>query len=233
LISHDEIYGDPAGPKLWEQVDDVIFRTYKRSDGKEHKLSAVGIDSGGHFTSEVYAFCRERMKRNVFALKGQSQRNKPAIGKPSKVDINYRGQVLKNSAEVFPVGVDTIKSTLFGRLKHNEEGAGYIHFHAEASEEYFKQLTSERQVVRYVKGFAVREWKKKAGDRNEALDCFVYSYAALNFLYLRYNRHTIFKQFKKAAIKVEPKTERKVESEYQPLRRRGARRPQQSFVTSW
>ncbi|AFX83898.1 hypothetical protein MedDCM-OCT-S15-C5-cds1, partial [uncultured Mediterranean phage MEDS5 group] len=74
---------------------------------------------------------------------------------------------------------------------------------------------------------------KKAGDRNEALDCFVYSYAALNFLYLRYNRHTIFEQFKKAAIKVEPKTERKVESEYQPLRRRGARRPQQSFVTSW
>jgi len=211
----------------------VIFRTYTRTTGEEVKLAAIGIDSGGHFTSEVYAFCRQRMKRNVFALKGQSQRNKPPIGKPSKVDINYRGQVLKNSAEVFPVGVDTIKSTLFGRLKHNEVGPGYIHFHAEASAEYFKQLTSERQVVRYVKGFAVREWKKKAGDRNEALDCFVYSYAALNFLYLRYNRHTIFEQFKKAVVKDEPSPQKEIESEYQPLKRRRMRRPQQSFVTSW
>ena len=233
LISHDEIYGDPAANKLWDQVDDVIFRTYRRTNGGEAKLAAVGIDSGGHFTSEVYAFCRQRMKRNVFALKGQSQRNKPPIAKPSKVDINYKGQVLKNSAEVFPVGTDTIKSTLFGRLKHNEVGPGYIHFHAEASVEYYKQLTSERQVVRYVKGFAVREWKKKASDRNEALDCFVYSYAALNFLYLRYNRRTIFEQFKKAAVKDEPQPKKEIESEYQPTKRRRIRRPQQSFVTSW
>jgi phage terminase large subunit GpA-like protein len=233
LISHDEIYGDPANKKLWDQVDDVIFRAYKRTDGSEVKLAAVGIDSGGHFTSEVYAFCRERMKRNVFALKGQSQRNKPPIAKPSKVDINYKGQVLKNSAEVFPVGTDTIKSTLFGRLKHNEVGPGYIHFHAEATVEYYKQLTSERQVVRYVKGFAVREWKKKPSDRNEALDCFVYSYAALNFLYMRYNRRTIFEQFKKATVKDEPAPKKEIESDYQPNRRRRMRRPQQSFVTSW
>jgi len=169
-------------------------------------------------------------------LKGQSQRNKPPIGKPSKVDINYRGQVLKNSAQVFPVGVDTIKTTLFGRLKHNEEGPGYIHFHAEAGPEYFKQLTSERQVVRYIKGFAVREWKKKAGDRNEALDCLVYSYAALNFLYMRFNRHTIFEQFNKSKNtneKVERTAQKPVESEHQPLRRRRMPRPQQSFVTNW
>jgi phage terminase large subunit GpA-like protein len=233
LISHDEIYGDPANKKLWDQVDDVIYRTYRRSDGSEVKLAAVGIDSGGHFTSEVYAFCRERMKRNVFALKGQSQRNKPPIAKPSKVDINYKGQVLKNSAEVFPVGTDTIKSTLFGRLKHNEVGPGYIHFHAEATLEYYKQLTSERQVVRYVKGFAIREWKKKPSDRNEALDCFVYSYAALNFLYMRYNRRTIFEQFRKATVKDEPAPQKEIESDNKLNRRRRLRRPPQSFVTSW
>jgi len=236
LISHAEIYGDPANTKLWDQVDDVCTRTYPTANGKQMKVSAVGVDSGGHYTSEVYAYCRQRQRLNVFALKGQSQRNKPAIGKPSKVDINYKGQVLKNSAQVFPVGVDTIKSTLFGRLKHNEEGPGYIHFHAEAGAEYFKQLTSERQVVRYVKGFAVREWKKKAGDRNEALDCFVYSYAALNFLYMRFNRHTIFEQFKKNIDndnKVERKPTEPLESERQPLRNRRRLRPQQSFVTNW
>lgn len=234
LMWHGEIYGDPAGKKLWEQVDDVVFRTYKRASGDAVKVSAIGVDSGGHFTSEVYTYARERRNRGVFALKGQSQRNKPPISKSSKVDINYKGQVLKNSAEVFPVGVDTIKSTLFGRLKHNEVGAGYIHFHNEAGQEYFKQLTSERQVVRYVKGFAVREWKKKAGDRNEALDCFVYSYAALNYLYMRFNRNTIFEQFKKAKIKEDsPVTQKPVESEHNPLRRRRSVRRSQFSVTSW
>jgi phage terminase large subunit GpA-like protein len=234
LMWHGEIYGDPAGKKLWEQVDDVVFRTYKRANGDAVKVSAIGVDSGGHFTSEVYTYARERRNRGVFALKGQSQRNKPPISKSSKVDINYKGQVLKNSAEVFPVGVDTIKSTLFGRLKHNEVGAGYIHFHNEAGQEYFKQLTSERQVVRYVKGFAVREWKKKAGDRNEALDCFVYSYAALNYLYMRFNRNTIFEQFKKAKAKEDsPATQKPVESEHNPLRRRRSVRRSQFSVTSW
>ena len=234
LMWHGEIYGDPAGKKLWLQVDDIINRTYPRADGESVKVSAVGIDSGGHFTSEVYAYCRERRKKGVFALKGQSQRNKPPIGKPSKVDINYKGQVLKNSAELFPVGVDTIKSTLFGRLKHNETGPGYIHFHNEAGQEYFKQLTAERQVVRYVKGFAIREWKKKPGDRNEALDVLVYAYAALNFLYMRYNRNTIFEQFSKVAVKDDvPKEEKSVESEHISLRRRRVMRRPQSFVTNW
>ena len=234
LLDHFEVYGDPAGTRLWDQVDDAIFRTFTKADGTECKVNAIGIDSGGHFTSEVYAYCRQRANRGVFALKGQSQRNKPAIGKPSKVDINYRGQVLKNSAQVFPVGVDTIKSTLYGRLKNNEEGPGYIHFHAQATEEYFKQITSERQVVRYVKGFAVREWKKKSSDRNEALDCLVYSYAALNYLYMRFNRATIFEQFSKARVlKDEQKEEKKVESPYRPSQRRLMNRPSSSFVTSW
>ncbi len=239
LISHTEIYGDPAGMKLWSQVDDVLLRDYPHEGGGVIRPVAIGVDSGGHYTSEVYTYARQRQRNGVFALKGQSIRNKPPIGKPSKVDINYKGQVLKNSAEVFPVGSDTIKSTIFGRLKHNEPGPGYIHFHAEAGHEYFKQLTSERQVVRYVKGFAIREWKKKASDRNEALDCFVYSYSALHYLYMRYNRNTIFQQFERKIGKVVEKgdkdeltSNKPIESAYKPPQRR-MQRPNSSFVTSW
>ena len=236
LISHGEVYGDPAGSKLWEQIDDLVLRDYPVEGGGTTRISAIGIDSGGHYTSEVYTYARSRRTDGVFALKGQSVRNKPPIGKPSKVDISYKGKVLKNSAEVFPVGTDTIKATLFGRLKHNEPGPGYIHFHAEAGHEYFKQLTAERQVVRYVKGFAIREWKKKAGDRNEALDCFVYSFAALNFLYMRYNRATIFEQFSRKLGSVPVKAQKTepapIESVYRPQRQRKVR-PSSSFVTNW
>jgi phage terminase large subunit GpA-like protein len=232
LISHCEVYGDPAGQKLWDQIDDIVLRDYPHASGSRIKVSAIGVDSGGHYTSEVYAYARSRKGRGVFALKGSSISNKPPISKPSKVDINYKGQILKNSAEVFPCGTDTIKSTLFGRMKHNEVGAGFIHFHAEAGQEYFKQLTAEKQMVRYVKGFAVREWKKKAGDRNEALDCFVYSYAALHYLYMRFNRNTVFKQFERVLQIKEPTTQNAVESGYTPPQRRMVRQSS-SFVTSW
>jgi phage terminase large subunit GpA-like protein len=96
----------------------------------------------------------------VLAVKGQSQRGKAPIGKPTKVDFNIKGRTHKKGAEVYPVGSDTIKSTVFARLKLNEPGPGYIHFHGEASEEYFNQLTAEKQITRYVKGFPVREWTK-------------------------------------------------------------------------
>ena len=49
--------------------------------------------------------------------------------------------------------------------------------------DYFKQLTVERRVTTYnTKGVRVRVWKKPAGARNEAFDCFVYAVAGLEFL---------------------------------------------------
>jgi phage terminase large subunit GpA-like protein len=145
----------------------------------------------------VYQYARERQAVGVIAIKGQSQRGKPPIGKASKVDISAQGRTLKRGAQVFPVGGDTVKTTLFGRLKHNERGPGYLHFHAQTGSEYFEQLTAEKQALRYVKGFPVREWVKKPSARNEALDCLVYAYAAVHRLYQRYDRRTIWDQLEK------------------------------------
>ena len=206
--SHMEIYGDPARPEIWKQLDTVILGKYRHESGAEIPISATAVDSG-HFTHEVYAYCRERRGQRVIAVKGQSQRGKPAIGKPSKQDVNFRGQSLKWGIDLYPVGSDTIKATLYGRLKHNQPGPGFIHVHGALDEEFFKQLTSEKQVVRYVKGFPVREWVKKAGARNEALDCFVYAYAALQYLYTRHNRNLIWQQFERL-LKIEEPVSREI-----------------------
>jgi phage terminase large subunit GpA-like protein len=57
--------------------------------------------------------------------------------------VNFKGKTLKRGAMVFSVGSDTIKTTLFGRLSHNEPGWGVLlHFHAQTGGEYFQQLTS-------------------------------------------------------------------------------------------
>lgn len=200
LVSHLKIHGDPGKPEIWKQLDDVLFRTYRHKTGGELNIAVACIDSGGHFTHEVYQYVRERRgrKTKVLAIKGSSQRGKIAIGKPSKVDVNFRGQTMKWGAEVYPVGSDTIKSVLYSRFKLEEVGPGYIHFHAALEPEFFTQITSEKQIVRYVKGFPVREWVKKANARNEALDCAVYAYAAMQFLYARYHRKTIWDQLERS-----------------------------------
>ena len=200
LLDHQEIYGDPSRADLWKQIDAVVLREWPHSDGRSVRPHVVAVDSGGHFTAEVYQYARERSRQGVIAIKGASQRGKPPIGKGSKVDINAKGQTMKRGAVVHSVGSDTIKTTLFGRLRHSEPGPGYLHFHMDATVDYFEQLTAEKQVLRYTRGgFPVREWVKKPSARNEALDCLVYAYAALNHLYTRYDRKSIWDQLDKPA----------------------------------
>ena len=225
LIDHQEIYGDPCRPEVWKQLDVLVMHQWEHAGGGKLRADVVAVDSGGHATAEVYQYARERSGAGVVAIKGQSQRGKPPIGKASKVDINAKGRTLKRGAQVFPVGGDTIKTTLFGRLKHNERGAGYLHFHAQTGAEYFEQLTAEKQALRYVKGFPVREWVKKPSARNEALDCLVYAYAAVNLMYQRYDRRTIWDQLEK---RLDKPVERDSKA---PLRSpKGGARP---FVSSW
>jgi phage terminase large subunit GpA-like protein len=63
-------------------------------------------------------------------------------------------------------------------------GPGYCHFPHDRPESWFEQLTSENLVVEKVAGQVVRKWKPIRGRANEALDCRVYAYAALNGLYI-------------------------------------------------
>lgn len=223
LIYHQEIYGDPSRADLWKQVDEAVLREWEHASGRTMRPDVVAIDSGGHFTAEVYQFARERMKQSVIAIKGASARNKPIIGKGSKVDINSKGKTLKRGAIVYSVGTDTAKTTLFARLKHNEAGEGYLHFPTEVGEEYFKQLTAEKQVLKHNRGgFPVREWVKKPNARNEALDTLVYAFAGLHHLYQRRDRRTIWDQLEKRLG--EPLGYKKAASK--PA-------PSSSFVNNW
>jgi phage terminase large subunit GpA-like protein len=226
LLDHQEIYGDPSRPELWKQLDEVVLREWPHAMGHKLRPDVVAIDSGGHFTAEVYQYARERGRQGVVAIKGQSQRGKPPIGKASKVDVNYQGKTLKRGALVYPVGGDTVKTTLFGRLKHNEPGPGFLHFHMKTTGEYFEQLTAEKQVLRYNRGgFPTREWVKKPSARNEALDCLVYAYAAVNLMYQRYDRRTIWDQLEK---RLDKPVERRAKA---PLRSSGG--GVNPFISNW
>ena len=96
-----------------------------------------------------------------------------------------------------------------------------------------KQLTAEKQVIRYVKGFPVREWVKKSSARNEALDCTVYAYAALQRLYQKRDRRTIWDNYEeRGRIQSEIK-QNKVDKEYISELRSRKRREKPKFISSW
>lgn len=247
LVSRVVLYGDPGQGEVWKQLDDVLLRKWRHEEGFELKIRATGIDTGGHYTHEVYQYARQRRRDFVLAMKGQSQRGKPAIGKPSKMDVNYKGQSLKHGVDLYPLGSDTVKTTLYGRFKVEIPGPGYVHFHSALTPDYFEEITSEKKVTRYVKGFPITDWVKPSGKRNEALDEAVMAYAALQFLYTRFHRATIWDQFEKAlhvaGVQVEAPVgaeshEKPPEQGENTLRtnnsnRNMVKRRQSGFVTRW
>jgi phage terminase large subunit GpA-like protein len=178
VIEHKILYGDPSTPHLWTSLDTQLFKTYQTHDDREMPIRSTCIDSGGHYTNTVYTYAKKNAGRRVFAIKGVGGEGRPVVGRPSKNNIG--------KCPLFPVGVDTAKDMLFGRLRVNEIGASYIHFSDQLPEEYYKQLTAEKIVTRYHRGFKKRMFQKMR-PRNEALDCFVYAIAAYAILGINVN----------------------------------------------
>lgn len=221
MLNHFEMFGDPAQPELWKQLDQVIFTPIRHVSGASTPIAAVAIDSGGHFTQEVYQYVRQhrnKMKTTaVIAVKGASQKGKPAIGRPTTVDVNYKGQKITGGAEVHMMGSDTIKGTLYARFKNREPGPRFFHFHTELNKEFFDQLMAEKQVIKKSKksGVPITDWVLPAGKRNEALDCAVMAYAALQWLYMRFVPATLFRQYARRLGLKEPEN-KKPEDQIKP-----------------
>ena len=173
-IEYFIIYGNPAEAKLWNDLDLQLQKTYLHESGIKLKISSACIDSGGHFTQEVYKFVRPRENRRIFAIKGASTPGAPLLNRGNR---NNKGKV-----RLFTIGTDAAKVSIYARLQMDEPGAGYMHFPTTYDEQYFKQLTAEKQTTKYRNGFPYRVWIKLPGARNEALDVNVYALAALEIL---------------------------------------------------
>ena len=177
-IEYRTIFGDPASGQVWADLDGFLSTTYQTEDGRELQIKASAIDTGGHHTQAVYKYCKPRLSRRVFAIKGVGGEGKPIVGRPSTNN--------HIKCKLFPIGVDTAKEMIYSHLKIKEVGAGYCHFPASYPDEYFKMLTAEKVVKKYHKGFHRREWVKVRA-RNEALDCRVYALAALSIVGVNVN----------------------------------------------
>jgi phage terminase large subunit GpA-like protein len=180
LIDHVELSANPADERDFDKLDAYLQSTFPLV-GRRARLGieAVAVDTGGHFTHQVYNFVRLRERRRVFGIKGSKYDGRPIKGKASKQDVNFRGEVLKRGVKLWEVGTDTAKDLLFGRLKITEPGPGCMHFPGGMSSgvgSYYEQLTNEHRVQLRAAGGSVWRWvKKRPGAAVEALDCAVYA----------------------------------------------------------
>ena len=177
-IKYAAIYGDLKQGQVWKDLDAFLAQTFTKPDGTKLKIICTCMDVGGHFTNQVYQFCKIRYARGLRAIRGSNNSQAAYIQKPKKSST-------REGVYLFELGVSTGKSLLLQRLLLEDEGPGYCHFPKDEGrgydESFFIGLTAEKQVLTYKKGRPVFEWKIKdyKHTRNEALDCRNYAAAAI------------------------------------------------------
>ena len=176
-VDHHVLWGDPDAGDVWDDLEELLSSTWPHASGVSLPILAACVDTGGTGgnTQSAYDWLRGKTGRRIFAIKGQAPSwGKPIVAAPSR---KQSGKTARK-VDLFMVATDETKLTVMRRLAVPKPGPGYCHFPADRDPEWFNQLTAEKLVTRYVKGFPVREWHKTR-PRNEALDCRQYALAAL------------------------------------------------------
>ena len=128
------------------------------------------IDSGGHFTEDIYRECAKRAHKRIWPIKGEGGEGKPYV------------RVMKGSGKGggvrFMIAVDCGKEAVLHATTIEEPGPRYMHYPIDSRKGYnldhFRGLISERMVVHRRGGKSVIAWEKTY-ERNEPLDCRNYA----------------------------------------------------------
>lgn len=202
-IDYKVFRGDPSRVEVlgettvWDEVWDYLEREWQHELGVKLKVRCGGIDTGGNCTDAVYEFCKKaafphlwrwrdgRQRRMYWATKGASVPGRPiAPKKPTRVG--------RLNVKLFTIGTETAKDRVFAALKIGWApdgrwvgGPGSYHFPASKpyDADYFAQVTSERAIQTFHRGYPVRRWVPiREGIRNEAWDNLVGNLAAKEIL---------------------------------------------------
>lgn len=188
LVDRHIIFGDPnleegTDGSPWNRLTEIRRTPIVHASGAQLLIEATTIDTGGHNTHAVYHYCRQHARSHVLAIKGASQYGKPVLGRPSNIDVTYKGKTMPRSLKLWQVGTDTAKHLLYGRMRLQQAGHGYVHVPKSLSDtDEFEQMTAARLLPAVVQGKHVMRWITASGKREEGGDCQVYAYAGACYL---------------------------------------------------
>lgn len=178
------VLGAPNQARTWKEIDSILDKTYHFADGKGLKVVRTFIDSGGHYTSDVYNYCQKNFHKQRFAIKGRGGSGIPLIYKIAKAN--------NAKAPLILLGVDDGKQQIMDRLSIDSPGPLYFHFPQDEGikelsnrgydDLYFKGIISEHKKV-YKRNGVLREvWETTKNVRNEPLDLRNYNLACMKSL---------------------------------------------------
>lgn len=178
------VLGAPNQARTWKEIDNILDKTYHFADGKGLKVVRTFIDSGGHYTSDVYNYCQKNFHKQRFAIKGRGGSGIPLIYKIAKAN--------NAKAPLILLGVDDGKQQIMDRLSIDSPGPLYFHFPQDEGikelsnrgydDLYFKGIISEHKKV-YKRNGVLREvWETTKNVRNEPLDLRNYNLACMKSL---------------------------------------------------
>jgi phage terminase large subunit GpA-like protein len=175
VIDHRIFPGDPSMPDSdpaspWAALREYLEEPWEHEFGVTMHVICACIDSAGHHTERVYEYCRKHELRRWYPIVGRAGIGRPLVSSGSRVGP-YK-------TLLFTVGVDTAKEDIFTSFRTKDSGAGYCHFSDGLEPEYFRQVTAEKLITVKKDFITTLKWVK-TGERNEALDCFVYARAAV------------------------------------------------------
>ncbi len=223
------IMGRPDDPATWDSLDMMVFdRVLRFKDGLGLKVSMSFVDEGGHFTEWVRQFCRNRVGKKVFCIKGFPGADRPFTSPPKKQKIIIKNRYL-GTVWQYQLGVDSGKQIIMDNLKVQAPGPKYCHFplRDDYGAMYFHGLLSEHLVP---EGKVRQRWvwtKIQGHERNEPLDCRNYALAA--FKVLPVDLDAVDRRLKVARGK-RPTTE---EPPRQAPKRRGPVKPKDTGYDDW
>lgn len=191
LVDKGIIEGQTDDDAVWARLDGVISRRYRDAGGRSWPVDAIGVDTGFR-TQRVYRWVMGHAATGrVFALDGRDGWKMPALGTPSRKDVDFLGAKI-GEVQLWPVGTWDMKTDHYaalGRLLDGPDAAGKwpaaTLFYPDACDrEYFEQLTAEYLKESFDQwGRPVSRWVRRSnGKPNEALDLAVYGRALAHHL---------------------------------------------------
>ncbi len=183
-----ELDGNPVdvNDPVWSELDKLLSRPVKTVSGAQLVISAASIDSSdGNTNHAVYTYVRNRQRYNIMAIKGASidNRDKEIFTKPAQTTDTSQDntKAAKYGLRVHIVGTHKAKNLIDQRLRLKGRGPGRMHWYRDIRADYYEQLTNE-VLAPHPRNPSKMVWQRKAGRRNEALDCEVYALHAARSL---------------------------------------------------
>jgi phage terminase large subunit GpA-like protein len=176
-IDHRIFLGDTANENdpCWQELASVIDEVWVKPNGKKLYVERLGVDSGDQ-TQLVYQFCEKFGGKDGYII--------PLKGFESSIKTRDKfklAQIKGLGINLLEIYVDLYKNQLSRYL--NQEWRedenypdGYMDFAGTYTEEYIRQLTTEKKVKERTAGGLTRiKWQQFG--RNEAFDLNVYCLA--------------------------------------------------------